>query len=158
MSQFEKNADIDPQVRSGDDALRGLLGYVIKRAYLVLHSDAQAVLAEKGLRVLSFSCLSVIVRDPGIAPSVLAERLSMERSNVVVVIDELESRELISRSQSKTDRRRSELKATLKGRRLHDAAVEDLHRGEERLLQGLSSDERALLVSMMERIEAAGGI
>jgi hypothetical protein len=30
----------------------------------------------------------------------------MERSNIVVIIDELETRELISRRQSKTDRRR----------------------------------------------------
>lgn len=138
-----------------EGALRELVGYNIKRAYLVLHSDAQAVLAALELRVLSFSCLSVIARNPGIAPSELAERLKMERSNVVVLIDELETRELVSRTQSKTDRRRFALKVTVGGRRLHAAALEALHNSEARLLGGLTKEEQALLVSMMRRIEAA---
>jgi DNA-binding MarR family transcriptional regulator len=155
MTQTERRPGAANRDEPREGALRGFVGYNIKRAYMVLHSDAQTVLAELGLRVLSFSCLSVIVRDPGIAPSVLAERLSMERSNAVVVIDELETRELISRAQSKTDRRRFALSATVRGRRLHDTAVAALRRSEDRLLARLTADERALLVSMMERIEAA---
>jgi DNA-binding MarR family transcriptional regulator len=139
-----------------DGALRELVGYNIKRAYMVLHSDAQATLAELGLRVLSFSCLSVIAQNPGIAPSVLAERLKMERSNLVVVIDELETRALVSRTPSKTDRRRFALNVTVRGRRLHDTAVKALHQSEARLLGRLTQDEQALLVSTMRRIEAAG--
>lgn len=139
-----------------DGTLRELVGYNIKCAYMVLHSDAQATLAELGLRVLSFSCLSVIARNPGIAPSALAERLRMERSNLVVVIDELETRELVSRTQSKTDRRRFALNATVRGRRLHDTAVKALHRSEARILGRLTQEEQALLVSMTQRIEAAG--
>jgi DNA-binding MarR family transcriptional regulator len=153
-SKADQGADRD---EVSDDALREFVGYNIKRAYLVLHTDAQVVLAELGLRVLSFSCLSVIARNPGIAPSALAERLKMERSNVVVVIDELEARELVSRTPSKTDRRRFALNATVRGRRLHDTAVAALRRSEERLLGRLTKEEQALLVSMMERIEAAGG-
>jgi DNA-binding MarR family transcriptional regulator len=157
MARAEIRANLgEDRDEAGDGALRELVGYNLKRAYLVLSSDAQAVLGELGLRILSFSCLSVITRNPGIAPSALAERLKMERSNLVVVIDELETRELVSRTQSKTDRRRFALNATVRGRRLHDTAVEALHRSEARLLARLSREEQALLVSMMRRIEAAG--
>lgn len=157
MARAEIRAELgEDRDEAGEGALRELVGYNIRRAYLVLSSDAQAVLAEFGLRVLSFSCLSVIARNPGIAPSVLAERLKMERSNLVVVIDEIETRELVSRTQSKTDRRRFALTATVRGRRLHDTAVKALHKSEARLLQRLTQEEQALLVSMMKRIEAAG--
>lgn len=137
-----------------EGALRELVGYNVKRAYMVLHPVAQAALSDLGLRIMSFSCLSVIVRNPGIAPSVLAEQLKMERSNLVVVIDELETRELVSRTQSKTDRRRFALNATVRGRRLHDKATEAIRRNEERLLCGLSADEQAQLVALLQRIEA----
>lgn len=139
-----------------DGAVRDLFGYRLKRAYMVLHPLAQTGLADLGLRVLSFSCLSVIVRNPGIAPSALAEQLKMERSNIVVVLDELETLELISRTQQKTDRRRYALNATVRGRRLHDKAAETLRRNEARLLQGLSFEEQDQLAALLAKIEAAG--
>lgn len=156
MASAGTKPDLGAEDAVSDGALREMIGYSTKRAYLVLHADAQAALAEFGLRVLSFSCLSVIAQNPGIAPSALAERLRMERSNVVVVIDDLETRELVTRSQSKRDRRRFALNATIRGKRLHDAAVAAVRRGEDRLLAQITEEERKLLVSMMERIEAAG--
>ncbi len=138
-----------------DGSVREMVGYGLKRAYMVLYPAAQAALAELDLRVPSFSCLSVIVRNPGIAPSVLAERLKMERSNIVVIIDELESRELIGRRQSKTDRRRYALTATVRGRRLHDKAVVALHASEAPFLGRLDAEERAQLIALLLRIEAS---
>lgn len=146
---------IDEAVEATDAPLREFVGYAIKRAYIVLNAGNQAALAELGLRVLSFSCLSVIVGNPGIAPSALADRLKMERSNLVLVIDELETRELVTRAQSKSDRRRFALTATAQGRRLHKAAVAALRACEARSLRRLTEEEKALLVSMMGRIEAA---
>ncbi|WP_232829439.1 MarR family winged helix-turn-helix transcriptional regulator [Tropicimonas sp. IMCC34043] len=136
-----------------EGTIREFLGYNLKRAYMVLNPATQAALAELDLRIPSFSCLSVILANPGIAPSALAAQLSMERSNIVVILDELETRNLISRAQMKTDRRRYSLTATVRGRRLHDKAVEAIHRAESHLLRGLSADERQLLVRLVNRIE-----
>jgi DNA-binding MarR family transcriptional regulator len=155
MPRTTKSTEATGLEVADEGALRALLGYVMKRAYLVLHSDAQTALADFGLRIPSFSCLSVIVAEPGIAPSVVAERLSIERSNVVVFIDELETRELVARTQSKTDRRRFALTATVRGRRLHDKAVASLHESEDRLLAGVTPEEKALLVSILKKIEVA---
>ena len=62
----------------------------------------------------------------------------MERSNIVVIMDELETRDPISRALSKTDRRRVAPTATVRGRRLHDTAVAGVRRNEARLLGGLT--------------------
>ena len=124
----ETGAMVDPP---SDNALRGFLGYNLKRAYLAVHPAAKAAMTEFGLRVPSFSCLSVIVENPGIAPSVLAEYLKMERSNIVVIIDELESRELVNRTRSTVDRRRFALTATVRGHRIHEQTVGAICRHEQ---------------------------
>ncbi|PLX39128.1 MAG: transcriptional regulator [Hyphomicrobiales bacterium] len=137
-----------------EGVLREFVGYNVKRAYMALQPAAQAGMAEYDLRVPSFSCLSVIVANPGIAPSELAECLKMERSNIVVVIDELESRELVNRTKSTKDRRRYALSATMRGRRLHEKAVAAIHRRENHLLRSLSAEEQATLVELLNKVEA----
>ncbi len=144
-----------PDIADANDiTLRQFVGYNVKRTYMVMQPASQAALAELDLRIPSFSSLAVIVRNPGIAPSVLAEHLKIERSNLVVIIDELETRDLISRAQMKTDRRRYALTATIRGRQLHDRAIAALHHAEERQLAGLSAAERAQLVALLNKIEA----
>ena len=102
---------------------------------------------------MSFSTLSLIVDNPDIIQSRLAEALSMERSNLVLVIDELEQRELVTRGKVRGDRRAYALRATLKGRRLRDRALRAIAAHEDRLLADYSPDERARLIDMLNRIE-----
>lgn len=138
-----------------EGALRGLMGYNVKRAYIALHSAAQGAAADFNMRIPAFSCLSVIVDNPGIAPSGVAEMLRMERSNIVVILDELETRELISRTQMKTDRRRFELKATVRGRRLHDKMATAIYEAEAKCMRDLAPEEQQMFVSLLNRIEAS---
>ncbi|WP_095587418.1 MarR family winged helix-turn-helix transcriptional regulator [Actibacterium ureilyticum] len=144
-----------PEETPSDAVLRSFLGYMLKRTYLTARPLALAGMTQFDLRVPSFSCLSLIVENPGIAPSVLAECLKMERSNIVVVIDELESRDLIIRQRSKTDRRRYELTATVLGRHVHDQSVEEVRRQEERLFAGMTEEERAQIFKLLSKIESS---
>ncbi len=140
-----------------DSSLRRFVGYNIRRAWLALRAARMPVLADLGLRTVSFSALTMIVDNPGIIQSRLAAALRMERSNIVVVIDELESRGLIARSRSTQDRRVYVLRATPAGRRLRDAALAGLVAHEERMTAGLSAAERRQLVELLQRIEAQEG-
>ncbi|MEI4472223.1 MarR family winged helix-turn-helix transcriptional regulator [Frigidibacter sp. MR17.24] len=145
---------IGPKVEDG--VLGNLIGYGLKRAYMRIHPEAQRVLAEDDLRVVSFSCLSMIVDNPGIAQTELAAALQMERSNLVVIIDALEERELIERRKVPTDRRRFALTATLRGRHLRDRAAERVRLAEEAALDRLDDDDRARLIAVLERLLGAG--
>lgn len=136
-----------------DSSLRQFVGYNIRRAWLALQEKRTLVLAELGLRTVSFSALTLIVDNSDIIQSRLAEALKMERSNIVVVIDELEGLDLITRGRSAQDRRVYALRATLKGRRLRDAAVAALKEHEDRMTARLSETERRLLIDMLQRIE-----
>jgi DNA-binding MarR family transcriptional regulator len=136
-----------------DAVMREFVGYNLKRAYIVLHQAATRALEEHDLRVRSFSALSLIVGNPGVSPSELADMLQMERSNLVLIVDELDTRDLISRTRMKSDRRRYALNATLRGRRLHEKAAAAIRRADERPLLRLTAEDRAQLVNLLSKIE-----
>ncbi|MCE8005427.1 MarR family transcriptional regulator [Aestuariivita sp.] len=148
-----KHNPADPPPTISDATLRGFSGYVMKRAFNAIQADVNASLAPLDLRMLTFSALSVIVDNPGLRQSQLADALSIERPNLVIVVDELERRDLILRNPAPGDRRAYALQATLKGMRLYTKALGAVQAHEARMTKGLSEDERQALIAMLSRIE-----
>ncbi|MEP6828136.1 MAG: MarR family transcriptional regulator [Aestuariivirga sp.] len=128
-------------IEASDSALSRLVGYNLKRVAIILQADTARVLRQFDLRVISFSALSMVVENPGMRQSQLADLLGIERSNLVLVIDELDSRELITRNVVLGDRRSYALKATLAGQRLNKQALEAIQRSENAMLDCLSKVE-----------------
>lgn len=151
----KKTADQDTQLTdlSTDSPLRGFVGYNLKRAYMSLHSDFVASLTHLDLKPTTFSALAIINENPDISQTDLARALSMERSNIVVMVDELQSRGLIVRNKVPTDRRVYALRTTTKGVSLFYEASLAVQRHEEKLLEDFSPEERDLLVRMLIRIQ-----
>jgi DNA-binding MarR family transcriptional regulator len=141
-----------PTADEVDARLHRLLGYTVKRVSASMMADAARVLEPQGLRVTTFSALSVICDAPDITQSALAQALAMERSNIVVIIDALEEAGLIARHRTPGDRRAYALRATLKGIRRRDAALAALTVNEDRQLAGLSLQERDQLSALLRRI------
>jgi DNA-binding MarR family transcriptional regulator len=136
-----------------DRSLRQLVGYTMKRATNLMQADAARVLDPLGLRITTFSALSVICDTPDVTQSQLAASLNMERSNTVLIIDALEEAGLIGRHRVLSDRRSFALRATLAGTRRRRAAVAALEAHEDAMLAGLSPEERATLVALLRRID-----
>ena len=145
---------VDPSDGIADSMAAALVGYNLKRSYLVVRNAAQSALDPLELRVVSMTALSLIVDNPGIAPSQIADALQMERPNIVVIIDELETRQLISRARSQEDRRRFALTATMRGRRLRDQARDAVAAAEYGALGALSDAEIAQLMNLLRRIRS----
>ena len=140
-----------------ETAIRGLLGYNLKRAYMAFVPGNHAALAEFDLKVQSFTCLSLIEENPGLIPSELADYLRIERSNLVVILTELTKRGLIDRERSPIDRRRIALRLTEEGRSLYRAAHQALVRSEAEVLGQLSEEECEQLTRLLSRIESRQG-
>lgn len=136
-----------------DRSLRQLVGYTMKRATNLMQADAARVLEPLGLRITTFSALSVICDTPDVTQSHLAASLNMERSNTVLIIDALEEAGLIGRHRVLTDRRSFALRATLAGTRRRRAAVTALQAHEDAMLAVLSAEERDTLVALLRRID-----
>jgi len=141
-------------VHVSDRTLRSFHGYQIKRAFNVIQSDLNRTLKPFELRMITYTALILIVDNPGLRQSQLAEAMDIERPNLVVIIDELERCELIIRDRLPQDRRAYALKATLLGRQLCEKAVAAVQAHEEALMQGISPDALSLAMKVMQQIEA----
>lgn len=140
--------------RISDRGLRSFHGYQIKRAFNVIQSDLNRTLKPFDLRMVTYSALALIVENPGLRQSQLAEAMDIERPNLVVIIDELERRDLIVRDRLQQDRRAYALKATLAGRHLLEKAIAAVRAHEDRLTQGISEDALTTAMKVMQLIEA----
>jgi len=132
--------------------LRQFAGYEMKLAYLLIHEDMMRILKPTGLRIVTFSALGIVVENPDISQTQLAQALQIERSGVVVIVDELENADLISRNKVEGDRRSYALRATLKGRNLWSRTEKRVHEHEDRILSGLTTSERETLKKLLGRI------
>ena len=94
-----------------------LIGYVLRRAQLVVFQDFFAAFAPFDIRPAQFSVLTVIERNPGLTQSQVAEALGIKRTNFVGMLDELEKRGLAERRQAARDKRSYALYLTADGRR-----------------------------------------
>lgn len=139
----------------GDRRLRAFMGYSLKRAYHCFQSDAMRVLDGFGLRLSTYSALSVICDNADLRQSQLAQILGIERSNTVVVIDALENAGLIERHKVPKDRRSYALRATAAGRELWERATRALDVHEDRIMAGITDEERAVLTRLLRRMETA---
>lgn len=143
--------------RVSDQSMRRLLGYQIKRAFNVIQADLVETLAPFDLRMITYTALVLIVDNPGLRQFQLAAAMDIERPNLVVIIDELERRDLIERNRVPTDRRAYALSATDEGRRLCRDASAAVAAHEERVLSGVSAEHRAVVAAVMAAIQARPG-
>lgn len=135
-----------------DADLTRFTGYNMKRVLGLVQGDLAQVLAEFDLRVISFSVLTVVVQNPGINQTQLAETLKLERSNLVQIIDDLAKRALMSRSPIAGNRRSYALMPSGEGRLLWQRAHAAVIGHEGRILSMLSAQEKEALNRLLLKI------
>ena len=82
----------------------------------------------------------------------IAEFLVLDASQVVTVIDQLETAGLIERSPDKSDRRLNVILPTSKGLEVFDQARSAIIEAEDDSLRSLSPDDRETLRELLSRI------
>lgn len=148
--QAAETAGKDEQLTQSN--LRQFVGYEMKLAYMLIHEDMLRILKPTGLRIVTFSALGIVVENPDMSQTQLAQALQIERSGVVVIVDELENADLITRNRVEGDRRSYALRATLKGRNLWSRTEKQVHDHEDKMLSALNSAERQTLKGLLGRI------
>ncbi|ETX27666.1 MarR family winged helix-turn-helix transcriptional regulator [Roseivivax isoporae] len=133
------------------------VSYGLRRASNAVQSDLARALRDIDLRLVTMSVLVVIAENPGLRQSQLSDILSIERPNLVSILDELESRSLMSRTRVPTDRRAYALSVTEEGQALADRALEVTREHEERVFGGLDAATRRLLRTAILQVRFAAG-
>lgn len=116
---------------------------------------AEALLDPIGLRPRHLVALTLLNDRGPTNQQGLAEALSLDPSNVVGLLNELEERGLIIRRRHPSDRRRHIVELSTEGEDQLLAVQRLLTRVEDEVLRALSADERAELHGLLAR--AAGG-
>jgi DNA-binding MarR family transcriptional regulator len=125
---------------------------LIARTARVVRQRFEQVLSPIGLRQRHVVALSYLRGHGPTAQQQLAERLRMDASSMVCLLNELEDSELVVRNRDRTDRRRAVIELSPQGERALCDVDQALTIVEEELLTGLDRDERALLHQLLAKL------
>ena len=132
--------------------LEDLIGYNLKRAYVIVQTDFRKALGEDGMSARVFSAQSLCVRFPNITQSELARMMGIERSGLVAIVDELEGKGHLVRAPVPGDRRVQALVPTNAGRTAYRAAIKTVRAHEDRLFADMSAQEKETLLALLKKI------
>jgi DNA-binding MarR family transcriptional regulator len=140
------------EVRAEAETLDTLVGYNLKRAYMIFQDDFRETLGDSGLTPRAFAVLTLIAEIPDVTQSAISRHLGIERSGLVAIVDDLEARGLVRRVAVPGDRRVQALALTGKGERAHQASTDAVNEHEARLLSVLSVKEQQTLLDLLGRL------
>ncbi|KAF2416009.1 MarR family winged helix-turn-helix transcriptional regulator [Microbacterium sp. B35-30] len=145
---------VDAVALSGlrSSALTDDVSFLLARANAIALAAGNAALAEHGLKARSYSVLVLASGDARPSQRELAEFLRLDPSQVVSLVDELQSRGLVERRPDPSDRRANVVVATDAGRSLVATARESARAAEERVHGQLSAEDRETLGALLRAL------
>ncbi|MFI9773718.1 MarR family winged helix-turn-helix transcriptional regulator [Streptomyces sp. NPDC051956] len=106
-----------------------------------------------------FAVLNALVAEPGLDQRTVGERVGLDRSTIAEVISRLSRRGLIDKVRDPQDGRRSLLRLTEDGARVHRKLTVRTARMNQIFLAPLSADEQAVFFDLIQRVsDAAEGL
>ena len=132
--------------------LDDLMGYSLKRAYMILQTAFGAALGEGGMANRVFSALSLVCSHPHLTQSDLARKLGIERSGLVAIVDDLQAQGLIRRVPVPQDRRVQALVPTDAGRAVAAEIHARVKAAEDAVMADFTPAERQTLADLLHRI------
>ncbi|GAB3558687.1 MarR family transcriptional regulator [Arthrobacter alkaliphilus] len=127
------------------------IGFLLAKLHVGGSIVNNRALAEFDLKERSYSIL--ILANSGLDPTQreLADFLSLDPSQIVALVDELEKRKLVTRAPGKQDRRAKTVTATPKGSQLLAQAAIAARRAESEVLAALDDGEVAQLRALLRK-------
>jgi len=143
-------------VRLAESSISTDVGFLLAKLHAAGSVLNNAALEEFGLKERSYSVLALACGNLGPTQRDLAEFLSLDPSQIVALIDELEQRGLVERRPGISDRRQKLVAATKAGRTLHAAAQKATQAAEARQLAMLTGEEVSSLRSILRKAVWSG--
>ena len=119
---------------------------------------AEVAAAPGDLRPRHVIALKLLSERGAMSQQTLGELLSLDPSNVVGLLNELEGRALTTRRRDPADRRRHIVEISQDGEAELTVATARIVTVEDEILQALTAGERATLYQLLARAAAANGV
>ncbi|MQA72755.1 MAG: MarR family transcriptional regulator [Solirubrobacterales bacterium] len=145
MSAPEKSP---PAAADGPDCLAGNLSWLLAQAHYALASEVRAAFAPLGVSARGYHVLAAALNGEH-TQTELVEILGLDKTTMVVTIDELERDGLAKRRPSKTDRRARVIAVTKAGESVVDDGRRLIDRVQDDVLATLPARERDALLDAL---------
>jgi len=132
--------------------LAGRLGYLLKHAQLRLAGLTASAMAPFGITGRLLAVLIAVDSQAPLSQQEVAHRLGVDRTTMVLLIDELEDKRLVQRRRDPDDRRKNVVVLTDAGRTTLREASSASAEAERLFLGPLSGDEAAQLRQALRAI------
>ena len=125
------------------------VGYLIKRAQMVLHDAMSDALGSQDLAVTQFAVLTALDEEPGLSNADLARRAFVTPQSMHAVLQELERLQFVVRRPHPQHQRVLQAALTEAGRRTLRSAADVVNAVEKQMLRKLSDPARSRLASAL---------
>ncbi len=131
------------------ESLLSRLSFLLGRLYFQALDLEGPVLAELGLDVKAQAVLTVLAEEKPMTQQALGQRLGIDRTTIVTVVDRLEQHGFVERRRSPADRRAYLLTPTAKGDEARQRGARAVNTAERKLLDALDDAERDRLTDLL---------
>ncbi|MEY9836971.1 MarR family winged helix-turn-helix transcriptional regulator [Streptacidiphilus sp. EB103A] len=128
------------------------LHWLFARLKQGLATAEAAAVRPHGLNLWGYTVLMAIVEAPARSQLALAQAVSVDKSKLVAILDELEDAGLVRRRPDAADRRARIIEVTEQGHRALDSARADVEAIESRLLADLDRPAQTILRDALRRL------
>jgi DNA-binding MarR family transcriptional regulator len=135
--------------------IRRITAPLVRRLQQICVAMVSEALADAGLVQLEYAVLVFIDDVPGIHQRTLSQAMGIDRNNVSVIVDRLETQGLVMRSPGAEDRRARQLFLTPRGKALWRRFRPKVRAANERIVSPLKPAERKLFIDMLARLVQA---
>ena len=145
-----------PRHRLQSTDLSSEIEFLMARARAVGTTQANEQLAALNLKARSYAVLALACSPSRPSQRELAEFLSLDASQIVALVDGLESRGLVVREPDASDRRSNVIVGTPEGIALYERAAKVVAAAEAKSLSSLTESERNQLRELLARVAFEG--
>ena len=133
-------------------SVKDRLGFLLAKNHLSFLRQVEAKLEPRGVTGRHFGCLTVIANEGPMTQQRLGDRMGVDRTTVVAIVDALERFGFVERRRNPDDRRAYALEVTAEGSAWLERATKIVTESESEFLAALSPEEREQLIELLQRV------
>lgn len=138
----------------GARSIKGSTGYALARVCKAHRANVGELLATLGLHVGQEMILMELWQDDGLRGGELARRLGVEPPTITKMLRRLENCGIVERSPDPRDARSFRVRLTPEGRSLEEPVARCWEAAEEKVLSGMSGEERQTFHRLLTKARA----
>lgn len=128
------------------------LGYLLKRVNFLYQAHQAPALESFGIDGRLLAVMTAISADGPAPQQRLVERLTVDRTTMVAIIDKLEQEQLVTREPDPHDRRAHRISLTPHGENVRRQAQAAVDQNEQQFLRDLSAREQQQLRRLLQKV------